>query len=191
MDDDRFPLTVSVSAEEWTGLQRRLRYIEAAFVQQLRGERRLKEWFTAAQLATLRLPGLPATRQGISRRASAGGWRHRIATGIGGERYEYHFAGLPRAAFETLIQRILTAMPVTDDGSQAPAIPIPPAPVKVPPGTNTAPPWVLPLMRLIRGKPIVTLDEVMRQLPARLPAGMDCPSRQEVMNTLRGLGIPA
>lgn len=102
---DTFAFTVTISAAEWSELQRRLRFVEAALIQTLRGERRLKEWFSAAELADLALPGIPATKQGLLKRAHAEQWRSRRIYGAGGERFEFHFAALPRHAFEALLDR--------------------------------------------------------------------------------------
>ena len=64
-----------------------------------------KEWFTTAELAELRLPELPATRQGVELRAKRDGWAEpgyegvlwRTRAGRGGGT-EYHWTVLPEAA---------------------------------------------------------------------------------------------
>lgn len=54
-------------------------------------------WLTAAQLAELRLAGLPTTRTGVQKRADAENWRWKERTARGGGRL-YHALGLPPAA---------------------------------------------------------------------------------------------
>lgn len=55
------------------------------------------EWFTAADLAALHLPDLPATESGIIRRARRDGWTSRPRSGRGGG-IEYHISALPEPA---------------------------------------------------------------------------------------------
>ncbi|MEZ5792500.1 MAG: transposase domain-containing protein [Nitratireductor sp.] len=62
----------------------------------------MKTWLTAAEIAELRLPDMPATRQGIERMVRTEGWRSRTGkarkrSGRGGG-YEYHVSLLPGAA---------------------------------------------------------------------------------------------
>jgi hypothetical protein len=173
--DDLFSLTVTVAADEWARAQRRIRYLEAALVQAYRAQRQLKEWFTVAELLALRLPDLPTTRQGVVRRAHAEDWLCRIATGRGGERWEFHFTNLPRKAFEEMIRRIVEPPSDTMDApiSAAPAPHVPevppPEPEPVAPGLATAPLWLLPLMRLIRSNPSIHVDSAMTMLDLTLP----------------------
>ena len=64
-----------------------------------------QEWFSAADLAGLDLPGMPSTKAGVIAMSDAKGWRHpdrenthwRRRAGRGGG-FEYHLAVLPRAA---------------------------------------------------------------------------------------------
>lgn len=184
--DDLFSLTVAVSADEWARAQRRIRYLEAALVQACRAQRQLKEWFTAAELLALRLPDLPTTRQGVVRRAHAEDWLCRIVAGRGGERYEFHFTNLPRKAFEEMIRRIveppsgMVDAPISD--APAPQVPVAPAaePEPVAAAPATAPPWVLPLMRLIRSDPSLPVDTAMAMLDLTLPEDGPHPTREEV-----------
>lgn len=73
----QFGLTVQVPADEWADTKRRLAFLEAVLSQILRDQSHIREWFTAAEIARLRLPGLPTTAQGIGQRAN----RHAWATG--------------------------------------------------------------------------------------------------------------
>lgn len=69
-----------------------------------------KEWFSAAELATYRLPGLPASVRGIHKRALAEGWLERKREGRGGGT-EFHIRNLPTAAHVALSLK-LTPRPV-------------------------------------------------------------------------------
>lgn len=57
----------------------------------------MKEWYTAAELAECKLPGLPASDRGIQLRAKAEGWKSRDRAGRGGGQ-EYHVSALPSVA---------------------------------------------------------------------------------------------
>ncbi len=60
---------------------------------------------------------------------------------------------------------------------------------RVPRGGPT-PPWVLPLMRLMKGRS-ATLADALRALPEAAPEGVRCPSYAEALDVLRGLGVIA
>ena len=189
-DGGGLPLSVTVAADEWAFVRRRVRYLEAVIIQVLRDKNRLREWYGAAELAALVLPGLPRSRQGIGKLAAAQNWRRRMERG----RFEYHCASLPGRAFDGLLQRIIgTPDELADDGIAplpAPVVPAPPAPVKAPiaANTNTAPVWVLPLLRVLKANP-GELEQAVAELPERLPAGVECPTIGEVRATLERLGI--
>ncbi|MBF0335017.1 MAG: hypothetical protein HQL40_15440 [Alphaproteobacteria bacterium] len=190
MDQERFDLTVTIPAAELAHLRRRLLFLEAALVQVLRGEARVKEWFTAAELVTLRLPGLPSTRAGITRQAKAEGWATRPATCRGGRVHYFHFSSLPRRTFEALIDLVVKALPAIPEeeaGATCPALPVPPMVDQAAAG-NTAPPWVLPLMRIVRAQG-ASIPEAVDELRRRLPSGVRCPSLDEAMGVLRSLGM--
>lgn len=75
----------------------------------------MAEWYTAAELAALALPGLPATRRGIAAAADRDGWTAPDAAGRTWRRrrgrgggIEYHVSCLPLAAQARLA---LTAPP--------------------------------------------------------------------------------
>jgi hypothetical protein len=59
---DELPLNTSIPTEQWAFMTRRLHYLEAVVVQILGDRSLLREWYTAGELAELRLPGLPLTR---------------------------------------------------------------------------------------------------------------------------------
>lgn len=184
-----FPFTVTVPATEWAELQRRLRFVEAALVQSLRGRRQLREWFTVPELVAMELPGLPRTRQGLLRRAHAEGWQTRQLYGSGGAHYELHFASLPRPAFEALLQSIIVAMPAEEGDRPVPAIP--PRSLAVPlPETATAatPQWLLPLLRTLKADPSGDADALRARVAARLPAGIAPPTPAEINEALRQFG---
>lgn len=180
-------LSVSIPAPELARLQRRALFLEAVLVQLLRDGRRIKEWYAAAELAALALPGLPAGRAAITRMATREGWTMEKVRCQGGHRHVYHFSSLPRRPFEALIDLVLkNPPPPPDEDEQVPALPR--APVVVGSETkNTAPPWVLPLMRIIRtGR---SVEDALQALPSALPPGTHCPSAVEAMTVLKELGL--
>lgn len=189
--NESLPFTVTISASEWAGLQRRLRYVETALIQMMRGKRQLKEWFSANDLAGLHLRGLPTTRQGLLRRAHADRWPQRISSGAGGERYEFHFSALPRPAFEDLLGRIVVAMPDDVASDPVPAMPLAPAVALAPPetATNATPMWLLPLLRVIRNDHGCDADAAWIAVARKLPAGTDPPTLDEVRSALRQFGL--
>ncbi|MQX38609.1 DNA-binding protein [Roseospira navarrensis] len=188
MSTTDLPLTVQVPAEDWATARRRIAFLEAVIVQILRDKARLREWFSAAELAALRLPGLPGSATGIASVARARGWPRRSATAPDRARLEYHVYALPGRAFDALLDRIVKAPPCVDD--PAPHRPETPAPSQVPgSAVNTAPSWVLPLMRLVKSGTARSLDDLVRDLPAALPVGTAAPSRAEIMEALAALGV--
>ena len=110
----------------------------------------------------------------------------------GGERHVYHFSSLPQRAFEALLTRVLDASPPAGEHGHVPAIAAPlPRPVRVD-APNATPPWVLPLMRIVRRQGAhPSISRALQQLPKALPAGVACPSHDEAMQVLRGLGVAA
>lgn len=182
-------LAVQIPAQKWDAINRRLRWLEAALVQILGNGEGIREWLDAAELAGLE--GLPETRSGVTRVATARQWRRRIITGRGGERYQYHYTAIPGRAFDALLKRIgRTAHPATT-ATGAPWIETPPVAEK--PAVrrlpdNAAPPWVLPFMRLMKGAG-GDMAAAWRSLPANLPTGVCCPDLQEAAQTLVRLGI--
>lgn len=194
-DDDGLDLLATLPAAELAWMQRRVAFLEAALVQTLRGQAEIKEWFNAAELAELRLPGLPTTRSGVARLARARGWETRITTGNGGETKLYHFSDLPRQAFQGFIDRVVKLRRVDDALPDAPpAAPVPTLPPRAAPApaaaTNLAPQWLLPLMRILRSGG-AALEDAVQALPARMRRGAECPSLDEARTVLATLGISA
>jgi hypothetical protein len=190
-EDDRLDLAALIPAAELARLRRRVAFLEAALVQALRDDFRLKEWFSAGELAALALPGMPGTASGIARQAKRERWEARITLGRGGERTVYHFSSLPRAAFAELLNRVLRAELAPDGtaeaGAPAPAL-APPLHAPAPKAPNPTPQWVLPLLRLLRsGAP--TLDQAVADLAMALAPEVPCPTVAEARETLRALGI--
>lgn len=64
----------------------------------------IKEWFTLAELANAKLPGLPPTVKGLDKVVFRQGWRlnpdrcRKLSGRDGGGGYEYHYSLLPEAA---------------------------------------------------------------------------------------------
>jgi len=178
---DSFDLTVQVPADAWATAQRRIAFLEAAVTRLARERRDIQEWFNAEQLAALRLPGLPSTRQGIASRAARGKWPRRPAFAGGGSHFVYHLTSLPPSAFDAIISRLLD---LPDSMEFEPA-----ADLAVAEAENTAPPWVLPLMRLMKGEANGNLGRAWRELPAHLPRGAVLPSVDEAARILVNLGL--
>lgn len=187
-NDQGFDLSVTLPATELAALRRRARYLEATLIQVMRGARGIKEWFTAAELEALHLPGLAASKGAITRQAREQGWRTRPGPGPGPGAYEYHFSTLPRRAFEALMDRVLApAVASGQPEAQVPAIAAPPPLVEPP--TDTTPPWLLPLMRVVRSEAPATVREAMELLPNYVPKGMPLPTLEEAAEALRNLGM--
>jgi putative transposase len=92
-------------------------------------------WYTAAELAALRLPALPASPQGINAKAKRDKWSSRRRDGSA-QAWEYPISTLPSAARDALISHLLSA----GDGLPS-LVPVaePPAGVSSPPaGASTA-----------------------------------------------------
>ncbi len=186
---DGFSLKVHVDADDWTYLQRRAAYLEAVLVQVLQDRDRIQEWFGTADLVDLGLPGLPRTKAGMTRLAKASNWKRRGVTARGGTRYEYHFTSLPSRAFDALIARIVD-MPVPGEDPGPGAAPVlPPAP-EVPAMTvNTAPPWVLPFMRLLKNDAGGDLGKAWHELPNHVPVGVEIPSLEDAAEVIVRFGL--
>lgn len=195
---DELPLTASIPADHWGFMTRRLRYLEAVIIQILGDRGLLKEWYTAGELAELQLPGLPRTRQGIARLASTHRWRNQIIMQRGQEARVYHCTVLPHRAFDGLLDRIICR------GALRRAESIPLAPSTTPaentatlrPATpreaateNTAPPWVLPLLRIVRETGNSSVAAALDELPRHLPPGVECPTHDEAEIVLSKLGM--
>lgn len=186
MSDDRpgLSLTVAVPVEELAYLKRRARYLEAVMLQVLRDHSRIREWFSAAELASLALPGLPRTKSGLARVATAHGWRRRISLGRGGERFEYHVTALPPRAFDHLVGLIMDSPLPGATHSLAPALP---AAAPPPPPAEMTPPWMLPLLRLVKASGM-TAEAAVRELGFALPASVPVPTVAEAREALARFG---
>lgn len=176
MTDDLL-LTVQVPADEWAYAQRRLAYLETLVLRIVRDRAAFPEWHDAAELAALRLPGLPASRSAISQKANREGWTRRP---VRGRRVLFHVSSLPARAFDALIARILDLPELEAETDELFALPVPPAPQPLP--DNAAPPWVLPLMRLIRREG--DLAKAWRALPGCLPDGVALPDVEDAAKIL-------
>ena len=137
------------------------------------------------------LPGLPTSPQGMARLASQERWRRQKTLRHGRWVYALHVSSLPARAFDALIARM---MDLPDIDQAAPPLadilpPIPLLPVPIPRDDNTAPPWVLPLMRIMRTETNGNLSEAWERLPERLPPGIELPDVAEAAAVLVKLGI--
>lgn len=189
-DQGAMLLMGGISSDQVARLQRRIRYLEAALLQVLRGESRLREWFSASDLVSFRLPGLPATQSGMSRHARDNRWESRIITGIRGETRQYHFASLPNRAFDAMLERVLRC-PVPDEalGEMVPTMPDRQTAARGKRGCSATPQWLLPLMRILRTEPI-PIGSAVLMLPADTWTGRR-PEVGEVVAELRVMGLMA
>ncbi|WP_282047311.1 DNA-binding protein [Roseibium album] len=183
-------LTVTIAAADWAYSQRRLKYLETLLMRVVRDRKGLQEWFTAAELAGMVLPGMPTTPQAVSRKANKEGWRQRKTKQRGALAKAYHVSTLPARSFDALVSRILDLPPIdevvellSDLPDAAPDIPEPKEP------ENTAPAWVLPLMRIMRTETAGDLGEAWSRLPDRLPPGIALPTVDEAAEVLVELGL--
>ncbi|MCR9218965.1 MAG: Mu transposase C-terminal domain-containing protein [Alphaproteobacteria bacterium] len=93
----------------------------------------MKEWFTAAELAALALPDLPATKRGVNAAAKKAGWDKRLTAageplcrarrGNGGGR-EYHYSLLPQRAQLKLVSDARAARVKAEPASAKPDRPV-------------------------------------------------------------------
>ena len=180
-------LTVQVPADEWAYNKRRVVYLESLLLRVVREKCGIQEWFSADDLTHLRLPGLPPTRAGIARHAKAAGWRRQLTRDGGGERYVYHVTSLPNRAFDALLAMIIGLGDLEAEIEMLPDFPTPPRAEPMP--ANTAPVWVLPLMRLIKGSAEGDLGRAWSQLPKCLPPGTAVPTVEEAATVLVNLGL--
>lgn len=183
-----FELTIQVPADEWAYLQRRADYLETLLIRVVRDRRHIQEWYTADELAALRLPGLPHSRAGVTRKATAGRWPRR-PVGIHAQGpFLYHVSVLPARAFDALMERILDLPEIETETATLFDLPSPPALPAALPG-NTAPAWVLPLMRLMKGEAQGNLGRAWKALPDHLPTGTVLPSVEEAAQILVNLNL--
>ncbi|MER8924153.1 DNA-binding protein [Mesorhizobium sp. M0802] len=183
MSNPELNLTVEVPADEWAYCQRRLTYLETMLLHMVRDLGQAQEWFSASDLAALRLPGLPFSREGVTARAKVARWPRRRV----GKHVLYHVTCLPSRSFDALIARILD-LPV-EEYEPLPGVAALTVPAQGVATPNTAPAWVLPLMRLMRGEAHGSLSEAWRALPGHLPTGTVLPSVNEAATVLIDLGL--
>lgn len=69
----------------------------------------MKQWYAAHELAGL--PGLPASAQNVTRKATAEGWKSQPRLGRGGGR-EYAYISLPRQTQTAMIERDQHSLPI-------------------------------------------------------------------------------
>lgn len=81
------------------------------------------DFFTAAELAALKLPGLPQRREHVSRLASKRGWTGRARQGKGGGR-EFPLSALPAEARAEILRRRVVEATTRNDGTSRPDVPL-------------------------------------------------------------------
>lgn len=178
-----FDLTVQVPASEWAYAQRRARWLATLLLRVVRDRAELCEWYGAADLEALRLPGLPPSRQGIARKAAKEGWRRKPR----GQSLTYHVSSRPPRAFDALLSWIIDLPELDTDTDGLFDLPAMPPPPDLP--ENTAPQWVLPLMRLMKGEARGDLGRAWRELPLHVPDGVILPEVQEAAKVLASLRL--
>ena len=189
-ENECFELLVHVDAEQWSYYQRRSIFLEALLLRVVRQRQHIQEWYDAQQLAALRLPGLPHTAAAISRKASTSRWPRRQVTADGPQRYQYHVTTLPARAFDALIGRMLEPPQLGAEIRPLIDLPLPKVRAEIAKFPSvTAPSWVLPLMRLVKGEARGDFGRAWMQLPAYMPAGVDLPSIEEAAGVLVDLGL--
>lgn len=70
----------------------------------------MKEWFSAQELADLKLPDIPSAKKNIIEKAARENWQSRPRCGRGGGK-EYNVSSLPAKAKEELARRSLSSVP--------------------------------------------------------------------------------
>lgn len=185
---DGLGLVITVDADEWAYTRRRLIFLEAVLIRIVRERANIQEWMSSGELAAKRLPGLPESKAGIARKADREGWLRRKVQGERRWHYAYHVSSLPNRAFDALIARVLDLPPPDGMMTVVPGLPdVPAAPRAVP--ENTAPPWVLPLVRLLRTETGGDLSAAWDRLPGFLPPGIELPDVDEAVRVLIRFGI--
>lgn len=183
---DLFDLTVTVDAADWAYLHRRLDYLETLLRRLAQDEAAVQEWFSAAELAAMNLPGLPAGKSAIGRKAAREDWVKRTTRRHGSLITLYHVSALPARSFDALLARVL-ALPLPTGAAAALDLAAPQLATVV--HVNTAPPWVLPLMRLMKGEAQGDLGRAWQSLPDHLPAGTVLPDVTTAAQVLVALGL--
>lgn len=180
-------LTVSVPAEEYAYMQRRIAYLEALLLRIMRFEIEVREWFSSSDLHMMFLPGLPASAAAITRKARTEGWPRRCFRDGKGTVTRFHVSALPPRAFDALIARFLDLPPLDADMKGVFDLPVPPEPAPLP--ENAAPQWILPLMRILRTEAGGDLGRAWVALPRHVPEGMKLPDAEEAARVLIRLGL--
>nr|WP_321459676.1 DNA-binding protein [uncultured Cohaesibacter sp.] len=183
---DSFEFTIQIRADEWAEKKRRIAYLEAMLVHVLKGKANIKEWFSASELAALRLPGLPTAKASITKLASRQNWKRKEVRSKGGTKFLYHFSNLPGRAFDRLIGYIINQINQAECNTEPLPIPAPPErdlPV------NAAPAWVLPLMRLMKGEAHGNLAIAWQALPDHVPTGTVLPDVEEAAEVMVRWGL--
>lgn len=178
-----FDLVVPVPADEWAYAQRRAQWLVALLLRVVRDRGELREWYGASDLEALCLPGLPPSRQGIARKAAKENWRRKPR----GQSLSYHVSSLPPRAFDALLARIIGLPEIEAETSGLFDLPAMPPLPDLP--QNTAPHWVLPLMRLMKGEAGGDLGRAWKALPAHLPDGTPLPDVQDAAEILVRFGL--
>lgn len=189
---DLLNLEITISAHEWGYVKRRQTYLEALLLRIVRDEAKVREWFAAGELAEMGLPSLPASAGGIRTRAAHEKWLRRKTRQAGHWLYVYHVTSLPARAFDALIARLVNLPPIDELVPMPEIMPPPPDRAtgdKAGDISAMAPPWVLPLMRIIKSETHGDLGAAWEILPDRLPPSVELPTVEEAAHILVALGL--
>ncbi|MCJ8506616.1 hypothetical protein MUU53_01680 [Rhizobium lemnae] len=182
-------LHVSVPADEFAYLKRRVVYLEAVLMRVVRDSELMREWFAPAEIAGMGLPGLPDTPEGVTRKANKERWRRRKTRVRGSWMQVIHVTSLPARAFDALVSMILELPDINETAPLVDVLPPPPIPKPAISDANTAPPWVLPLMRIMKRETSGNLSEAWQILPERLPPDVALPTVEEAAAVLVRFGL--
>lgn len=86
----------------------------------------VKTHYSCAELAAMKLPGLPISEPGIRMRAQSAGWSSRQVPGKGGKgglRTEFAVASLPKAVREAILHHHVKTIPAAGVNAISPAVP--------------------------------------------------------------------
>lgn len=178
-DTSGFDLCVSLSADDWAQHQRRLAYSEAILTQVLRDKRRVREWFSAREIAALDLPDLPSTPAGVGQKAQHQNWPYITVSRNQRPTRVYHYTSFPNRAFAVFVARIID---VPKYEELVPDYVPPPRPE-----STTEPQWMLPLMRVMKTVQPQSWLTAKEALQRSLPGDTSMPTDHELQAAYRRL----
>lgn len=183
-DKNDLGLMVSVNADQWAIIRRKLAFMEAVLSQVLADRLQVREWFTARELAALGLPGLGTSAAAIGQLAHHRSWASRTVRRDGRRVTVYHYCSLPQAAFESFIGKIVRAASADDATIRAAS-----ARNRQHKLSGAEPQWMLPLMRIIKGG-AEDWQTAYARLQSALPPSCSMPRPEAVQSAFRRFARP-